>query len=76
MVLLNIVVLIASAVAPVIPQLIASLPPSSRDIASVLVALVAVVYHKFSAPTLVAPPVPVPLLNPIPSPPPITIVKP
>lgn len=74
MVLLNIAVLIASAVAPVIPQLIAGLPPGSRDIASVLVALVAVVYHKFSAPTLATPPVPVPLL-PTPAPP-ITTVKP
>lgn len=75
MVWLNIAVLLASAVLPLAPQLISSLPASSQDIAGAALALIVVVWHRFSAPTLTAPPVPVAVLAPTPAPP-ITIVKP
>ena len=74
MVWLNIAVLIASTVAPIVPQLIASMPAGSRDLASLAVMALAVFWNKFSHPSLTVPPVPVALL-PTP-PPPIAIVKP
>jgi hypothetical protein len=73
MVVLNIGLLVLSAVIPILPQILTIVPAPYNDVASGVLALAVIVYHKFTPASLTAAPIPTALPS---VPPPIVVVKP
>jgi hypothetical protein len=73
MIWLNVAILVGSAVLPILPQVLSSLPGPYKDVATGILALGLIVYHKFTPASLTAAPIPTALPS---VPPPIVVVKP